>query len=100
MSKYTAEQVLEIVASLFHDHVDDPDISTARVMLRDYATLLRERESAKAAVTDAPLSVFSAGVWIYGETSQTFSKEEMDEAAFIVYRNAMLVAAPRPETEE
>lgn len=47
MSKYTAEQV-EAEADCLPDAYEDQ-----AAKLRDYAALLRERESAKAAVTDA-----------------------------------------------
>jgi hypothetical protein len=36
---------------------------------------------------DGPLSVFSAGEWRYSETGQTFSAKDLDEAAFVVYRD-------------
>ncbi len=39
---------------------------------------------------DRPLRVFSAGVWTYDGTGQSFSHEDMDAAAFVVYRDAAL----------
>ncbi|MEN5317732.1 hypothetical protein ABE509_09285 [[Pseudomonas] hibiscicola] len=39
---------------------------------------------------DAPLRVFSAGRWTYDGTGQSFSHEDMDAAAFVVYRDAAL----------
>lgn len=45
---------------------------------------------------DAPLRVFSAGRWTYDGTGQTFSHEDMDAAAFVVYRDAALSAQPSP----
>lgn len=41
---------------------------------------------------DRPLRVFSAGVWTYDGTGQSFSHEDMDAAAFVVYRDAALAA--------
>ncbi|HEL4199725.1 TPA: hypothetical protein UM365_000539 [Stenotrophomonas maltophilia] len=41
---------------------------------------------------DRPLRVFSAGVWTYNGTGQSFSHEDMDAAAFVVYRDATLSA--------
>lgn len=44
-----------------------------------------------------PLRVFSAGGWTYDGTGQTFSHEDMDEAAFVVYRDlAALTPAATP----
>lgn len=51
----------------------------------------------RAPVPDAPLRVFSAGVWTYPETGQSFSAQEMDEAAFAVYRDYLAAAPSRPE---
>lgn len=60
MSKYTAEQVERIAE--FHEQVRlenverrDKLADKSADMLRDYAALLRERESARAAVTDEML---------------------------------------------
>lgn len=47
---------------------------------------------------DAPLRVFSAGRWTYDGTGQSFSHEDMDAAAFVVYRDAA-VAARQPVYE-
>ncbi len=41
---------------------------------------------------DAPLRVFSAGRWTYDGTGQSFGHEDMDAAAFVVYRDAALAA--------
>ncbi|MBH1476562.1 hypothetical protein I5U59_03155 [Stenotrophomonas maltophilia] len=43
---------------------------------------------------DAPLRVFSAGRWTYDGTGQTFSHEDMDAAAFVVYRDALAARQP------
>lgn len=45
---------------------------------------------------DQALRVFSAGRWTYDGTGQSFSHEEMDAAAFVVYRDAALSAQPSP----
>ena len=42
--------------------------------------------AAYAALPDAPLSVFSKGPWVFKETGQDFSGAELDEAAFVAYR--------------
>ena len=39
------------------------------------------------ALPDAPLSVFSKGPWTFKETGQSFSGAELDEAAFVAYRD-------------
>lgn len=36
-----------------------------------------------------PLRVFSAGMWRYDGTGQSFSHEDLDAAAFVEYRNAL-----------
>lgn len=41
-----------------------------------------------AAAELTPLAVFAKGPWVWRETGQKFSAEEMDEAAFVVYREA------------
>ncbi|HFF6188713.1 TPA: hypothetical protein ACGCHN_001276 [Stenotrophomonas maltophilia] len=41
---------------------------------------------------DTPLRVFSAGRWTYDGTGQSFSHEDMDSAAFVVYRDDSLAA--------
>lgn len=48
---------------------------------------------------DRPLRVFSAGVWTYDGTGQSFSHEDMDAAAFVVYRDAAL-AARQPVSDQ
>lgn len=40
-----------------------------------------------AALPDAPLPVFSKGPWTFKETGQSFSGAELDEAAFVAYRD-------------
>lgn len=57
MSKYTAEQV--IYAADLEQARYDGDLTISEY-LRDYAALLRERESAKAAVTDEIFEAFDA----------------------------------------
>lgn len=42
---------------------------------------------------DKPLPVFSAGTWTYSETGQAFSAADLDEAAFVAYRDHL---APQP----
>lgn len=43
--------------------------------------------AAYAELPDAPLSVFSKGPWTFKETGQNFSGAELDEAAFVAYRD-------------
>lgn len=50
--------------------------------------------SLPVARVDEPLKVFSDGEWTYGETGQVFKASDMDEAAFVVYREALLAQAP------
>ena len=45
-----------------------------------------QQGAAYAALPDAPLSVFSKGPWVFKETGQDFSGAELDEAAFVAYR--------------
>lgn len=40
-----------------------------------------------AELPDAPLPVFSKGPWTFKETGQSFSGAELDEAAFVAYRD-------------
>jgi len=40
-----------------------------------------------AEMPDAPLPVFSKGPWTFKETGQNFSGAELDEAAFVAYRD-------------
>jgi len=54
MSKYTAEQVLEYVEKAERGYFNPVHME----MLRDYAALLRERESAKERVTDEIVATF------------------------------------------
>lgn len=50
---------------------------------------------AYAALPNAPLPVFSKGPWVSKETGQDFSGAELDEAAFVAYReHASLGQAP------
>lgn len=46
---------------------------------------------------DKPLPVFSSGIWIFKETGETFTEQEMDGAAFAVYRAAL---AQQPSDQE
>lgn len=63
--------------------------------------LLKEREAAADAdsrdglVIHTPLPVFSDGPWIFSETGQSFTGDELNVEAFCRYRNALL-AAPVP----
>lgn len=61
MSKYTAEQV-ESAAEILEQDQNTPSWKRLSAMLRDYAALLRERESAKAGVTDERLHELVHGV--------------------------------------
>jgi len=56
MSKYTAERVLEYVEKAERGYFNPVHME----MLRDYAALLRERESAKVPVTDEIFEAFDA----------------------------------------
>ena len=64
MSKYTAEQVEAEIANYAEEAFPREEIDLERVteMLRDYADLLRERESAKAPVTYERLHELVHGV--------------------------------------
>lgn len=42
---------------------------------------------------DKPLTVFDKGPWVYTGTGQEFSGSDLDEAAFVVYRNTAPPAA-------
>lgn len=48
-----------------------------------------QRTGGSDAVPNEPLRVFSAGMWTYAGTGQAFSHTELDEAAFVTYRDAL-----------
>ncbi|OAD17161.1 hypothetical protein [Achromobacter insolitus] len=48
-----------------------------------------QRTGGSDAVPNEPLRVFSAGMWTYDGTGQAFSHTELDEAAFVTYRDAL-----------
>ena len=50
--------------------------------------VLEAEATQPAAAELTPLAVFAKGPWVWRETGQKFSAEEMDEAAFVVYREA------------
>ncbi|OBU59222.1 hypothetical protein [Stenotrophomonas maltophilia] len=59
-------------------------------------TLADVKPGGRVRLGDQALRVFSAGRWTYDGTGQSFSHEEMDAAAFVVYRDAALSAQPSP----
>lgn len=59
-------------------------------------TLADVQPGGRVRLGDQALRVFSAGRWTYDGTGQSFSHEEMDAAAFVVYRDAALSAQPSP----
>lgn len=59
-------------------------------------TLADVQPGGRVRLGDQALRVFSAGRWTYDGTGQAFSHEEMDAAAFVVYRDAALSAQPSP----
>ena len=50
--------------------------------------------SANRAELTEPLRVFSAGMWKYDGTGESFSHEDLDAAAFVEYRNALRKPTP------
>lgn len=58
-------------------------------------TLYTRAESAR--VPAEPLDVFSGGAWTYSETGQWFTEREMNEAAFVAYRDYPAVTPSHPE---
>lgn len=62
------------------------DCGCQGITKREYAEACSKNPSAPRVVKE-PLSVFSGGMWTWNETGQSFTKEEMDEAAFIAYRD-------------
>ncbi|MCJ8032948.1 hypothetical protein, partial [Staphylococcus aureus] len=70
--------------------VDAPNPPAAR------ATLADVQPGGRVRLGDQALRVFSAGRWTYDGTGQSFSHEEIDAAAFVVYRDAALSAQPSP----
>ncbi|WP_242877298.1 hypothetical protein [Stenotrophomonas maltophilia] len=60
--------------------------------MRDYALAALSAQPSPGGQGDAPLRVFSAGRWTYDGTGQSFSHEDMDSAAFVVYRDDSLAA--------
>lgn len=65
-------------------------------MTTDNKTLADVQPGGMVRLGDQALRVFSAGRWTYDGTGQSFSHEEMDAAAFVVYRDAALSAQPSP----
>ncbi len=65
-------------------------------MTTDNKTLADVQPGGRVRLGDQALRVFSAGRWTYDGTGQSFSHEEMDAAAFVVYRDAALSAQPSP----
>ncbi|HEL4110776.1 TPA: hypothetical protein UM343_000897 [Stenotrophomonas maltophilia] len=65
-------------------------------MSNDNKTLADVQPGGRVRLGDRVLRVFSAGRWTYDGTGQSFSHEEMDAAAFVVYRDAALSAQPSP----
>ncbi|MBN4994699.1 hypothetical protein JY438_02790 [Stenotrophomonas maltophilia] len=65
-------------------------------MSNDNKTLADVQPGGRVRLGDQALRVFSAGRWTYDGTGQSFSHEEMDAAAFVVYRDAALSAQPSP----
>lgn len=63
-------------------------------MTTDNKTLADVQPGGRVRLGDQALRVFSAGRWTYDGTGQAFSHEEMDAAAFVVYRDAALPAQP------
>jgi len=54
--------------------------------------------SATAAITE-PLGVFSDGKWTFDETGQQFTSQQLDNAAFFVYRPHLAAAPTAPVVE-
>ena len=108
MSKYTAEQVIH--AADLEQAKYDGDLIISRY-LRDYAALLRDRESVKAVVpdgwqlvpVDATLAMQSAGGHANSEWLNDNAPIGENRYGGPVMRSvwqAMLAAAPKPEAEE
>jgi hypothetical protein len=56
--------------------------------------------TAYAELPDAPLPVFSKGPWTFKETGQNFSGAELDEAAFVAYRDRASHGQPYPTIDD
>ncbi|HWV44960.1 MAG TPA: hypothetical protein VN039_02860 [Nitrospira sp.] len=80
MRKYTAEQVRNVARLLDGE---------SRSMLNEYAALLRERESAKAAVTDEMVECACDGFMRVRGIGMHLAWQSMTEETRISYRNAM-----------
>ena len=70
---------------------ETPPLSDAILVQNIYAAM-RAAQPSPAGQGDSPLRVFSAGRWTYDGTGQSFSHEDMDAAAFVVYRDAALAS--------
>jgi len=66
-----------------------------RVFMTAYRKAL---PSATAAITE-PLGVFSDGKWTFDETGQQFTSQQLDNAAFFVYRPHLAAAPTAPVVE-
>ncbi len=78
-------------------HVDSPYEGTCRRCEAKLAQPTPETagDARDAVVIHRPLPVFSDGPWIFTETGQKFTGDELNVEAFCRYRNALL-AAPVP----
>ena len=73
------------------EHFGAAPITVDTNLIRDAIAALSAQPS-PGGQGDAPLRVFSAGRWTYDGTGQSFSHEDMDAVAFVVYRDAALSA--------
>jgi len=92
MSKYTVAQVMDEITLLS----SVPDGDTASAMLRDYAALLRERESAEAGVTDEMVNKACASLGIPPSGDDPFI-DANDVRAALEAVAPMLASARVPE---
>lgn len=56
-----------------------------------------EDGQASEVVPTEPLRVFAAGIWTYDGTGQAFSHTDLDEAAFVTYRDRAALAARKED---
>src|SRR6185312_15235860 len=93
MKKYTAEQV-ESAAEILEQDQNAPSWKRLSEMLNDYAALLRERESAKAGVTDEMTEAACRAYAIASDNPWPYSQEGWNDDDRAYMRAALKVVAP------
>lgn len=85
---YSAARLeIESLKAQLKEHADELTVAYMCGASREKELAAQQPGAAYAELPDAPLSVFSKGPWTFKETGQNFSGAELDEAAFVAYRD-------------